>query len=296
MKKIFVFLILYMAILMGASAQTANTYFQYPTVPENITSLSGRCNYMVMNFWERCDFKSAFSSLARLEKAFADFVSFMPYASADTAYMSIDKLLEKVKKSPAQTLAICTMAKANLYADTAYIVSEDLYLPFAKAVVENKKISAADRAPFERDYKIVANTRIGQRMPDITFYMPEGGESRLSANIAPMVILFLTGPDCSDCSLYRVRLSADYALTSMIKEGRLKIINLYVGPEDAGWTETVASAPEGWIIGRCPEIAEYFDIKSFPYIAYLNRKMEILGKNFTVDDIIDSFRRHVLSH
>ena len=188
------------------------------------------------------------------------------------------------------------MARANLYTDTAYIFSEDLYLPFAKAVAENKKISDADRAPFEREYKIIANSRIGQRLPDITFTTPEGSESRLSANIAPMVILFITGPDCSDCSLSRVRLSADYALTSMIKEGRLKIINLYVGPEDSGWTETAASVPEGWVAGRCPEIAEYFDIKSYPYIAYLNRKMEVLGKNFTVDDIIDSFRRHVLTH
>lgn len=296
MKK---YLILFFLLISSSSvlkAQTPERYFPYPEVPETMTTLYERCNYLVYHFWERCNFKQAFSSLNRMENAFVDFISFMPYATADTAFMAVDRLLENVKKSPDQLLSIGRFAKAHLFSDTAQFYSEELYEPFAKAVVENKKVPREKREAFEKDLKIVSNTRIGKRIPDLKFELAGGGESTVSANMAPMVIILFTGPDCSDCSMSRVRLSADYALNSMMKEGRLKIINLYVGPVDAGWTETQTAAPEGWIVGRCPEAAEYFDLRYLPNIAYLNKKMEVLGKNFSADEIISSFRRHIMTH
>lgn len=234
MKKFVISFITLISGLVGASGQTAATehYFPYPMVPDNLTTLQQRCSFLVYNFWNFCDFKSAFSSLDKMEGAFADFVSFMPYASADTVEIAVTNLLDKVKKSPAHTLALARMARAHLYADSADIISEQVYLPFAQAVVANKKIPAADREPFAREAKIMANTRVGQRIPDLEFTLPDGTVSKVSQHLAPMVLLVFTGPDCSECSLDRVRLSADYALKKMMDSGRLSIINLYVGAPD----------------------------------------------------------------
>lgn len=271
-------------------------FFPYPTVPDRITSLHERCNYLITHFWDRCNFKNAFSSYPLMNATVGDFLSFMPYATADTAHIAITELISKVKKNPKHTLALATMAKGYLMSDTAEYVSEELYLPFAQAVADNKKIPAADREPFAREARIIANSQIGARINDMTLVHPDGTTSLLSAHGAPMILLFFTSDSDSGSAMARLRLSADYALNKMIAEQRLHIVNIHTGNDIDKWQTWAAGAPENWVTARCDEANELYDLRVLPEIVYLNRKFKVLGKNLSVDDIINSFQNHVMTH
>ena len=220
----------------------------------------------------------------------------MPYATADTAHMAIGALIKQVKKNPKHILALGRMARAHLMSDSADFNSEELYLPFAQAVASNKKVPAAERAAFEREARIIANSQIGARVADMSLERPDGSKTTLSANTAPMMLLFFTGSGCSDCSISRLRLSADYALNQMIEQQRLKIINIYVGEDNDEWKSWASSAPETWVNVRSQNAQDLYDLSVLPTITYLNRRMEVIGKDFSADDIIRSFQQHIMTH
>ena len=93
--------------------------------------LRERCNFIVYHFWERADFKKVFERPEGLNAAFGDWISFMPYCAADTAHLAIKNLLKDVSKDSKKLLRTAQMAENWTYSDTAEIVSDELYMPFA---------------------------------------------------------------------------------------------------------------------------------------------------------------------
>lgn len=296
MHKLLIFSIFILSLLgLNTETQAQERYFPYPTPPENLVRLDERCNYLICHFWDHCNFKNAFSSLPKMKSAFGDFISFMPYATADTAFMAVDELLGKVKKSHKNTLAIVKMAESYLYCDTAQYYSEQLFLPFAKAAANHKKIPNEEKRYYSRISKILESSQVGMRAPDIKFTQADGSISSLSQHATPMVILLFTTPDCEGCNLAKLRLSADYALNRMIEDGRLNIINIYPSEATPEVIDAMGSTPSNWISGAAPDASEYFELEdNIPYIVYLARNMTIRGKGFSVDDIINSFQGHML--
>ena len=58
MDKRFLALILFIVSCAGltASAQQTATYFPYPIVPDSISTLQARTDYLLEHFWDFCDF------------------------------------------------------------------------------------------------------------------------------------------------------------------------------------------------------------------------------------------------
>lgn len=277
----------------GTSAQTSgnNTYFPYPTVPDNLTTLTERSNFFLENFWNHCNFKSAFSSRAKMNKAFNDFATFMPYADAETVHSAIDNLIKNVSKNPANLLALAEMAEGALYSDTASIVCDECYLPFAQAVATNKKISKAEKARFEYQAKALGGSQVGMTAPDFTYTSPDGTKGKLSDIPAgAYVLLFINDPDCDECELARVRLAADPNLNDLIDRNLIKVLSVYPGEPTEEWIAKTDTYNRKWIVGATPEIDEFYDMRNPPVIYYLNGKHEILSKTFAIDNLLEAFR------
>lgn len=290
MKFRFLTLLLFLSVVcaLRSAAQTpADTYFPYPTVPESKSSLTERCNYLVDHFWERCNLKQSFSSIEKLNGAFGDWVSFMPYATSDTIFMSVDNFLNDVNKlGPKYMSQIGEMAERWIYSDSAEIYSEELYLPFAKAIASNKKIDKNQREKFEKQARIIENSGLNRTIPLLEYIKPDGSKSNLNDAIASRVVLFFVEPDCFDCTLAKARLSADYNVNQLIDMGLVKFVALYPGKADEKWQAEAESYPSNWIVGACDEINDYFDLKDKPDIYYIDARRKVLGKNITVEALM----------
>lgn len=287
MKK-FLFAI-YLTVMAAIPVTAKETYFPYPTPPEALTTLSQRTNYLVEHFWERCNLKSAFSSRAKLAEAFRDYVSFMPYASADTVHASIIELINGVKGDKKNLLTLGEIAEATLYSDTAEVLSDELYIPFAKAIADNKKIPAAARARFEHQARVLTNSQVGATAPALTFETPEGGKSDLSKVDSPYTLLFFNDPECEDCTLTRVRLAADFNTRQLIDKGVLKIVSIYPDEPSEEWKNNCKTYPETWVIGASPEADDLFDMRHAPVMYFLDKNHKILAKNILIDNVINAF-------
>lgn len=293
MKKTFIRIITVVCLLASAfHGKAANDeLIPRPLPPDTLLNLQPRCDFIINRFWDRCNFEQAFLHPKELNAAFGEWILIMPHASADTVHASVDKLIAKFAKSGPNTLKIAEMAENWLYSDTAQFRSEEVYLPFAKAAATHKKISKAEKARFAQQAQIIESSGLGKRVPDLKFTRPDGSKGSLADASGSSVLIFINDPDCSDCNLARVRLSADFNTNQLLKEGELTIVSLYPGePDSKEWQEAAASYPETWIVGAMPDADLYFDLRESPTFIFLNKDHKVLAKYMPVDHYLNAFR------
>lgn len=262
-----------------------------PVPPDTLMALQPRCDFIVTRFWDRCNIEQAFLYPEKLNAAFGEWVMIMPHASADSAHVGIEKLLQKVAKSGPYTLGVAEMAENWLYSDTSELRSEEVYLPFARAAANHKKISKAEKARFRQHVQIIESSAVGATLPDLEFVRPDGTKGTLAEANKGSVLVMINDPECNDCEIARVRLSADYNTKELIKQGQLSVVSIYPGdPSDAAWKQVAASCPDTWIIGAMPEADLYFDLREMPVILFLNSAHKVLAKDLPVDHFMNAFR------
>ncbi len=287
MKRFFTAIMLSGLLAISAYSQAPTTYFQYPTVPDSISTLQGRANFLVDHFWDYCDLKKAFSSRAKMAGAFSDYLSFMPHATADTVYMSIDKFLKKLEKQPNDLLFIARKAEEYLYSDSAKFWSDELYLPFARAVAKNKKIDKANKQRFEHFARILSSTQIGMPAPELKYTDRNGNPGTYAADTTYSVtVLFFNDPDCDDCRLARARLNADIKASYLQKQGIMRVVSICPGEADDAWKDAVKTYPENWAVGATPDADEIYDIRNTPSFYLIDENNVIQAKNIGIDEVI----------
>jgi len=261
-------------------------YFPYPQAPDEIQGLAERSNFIVERFWERCNFNTAFHSRDKMKEAFVDYINIMPYATLDTVNLSIDNLINKVKKQPKDLLTLAQIAEETLYGTSAEYWSDEIYLPFVRAVVNHKKISKTDKAPFKKQLTTLENTKNGMSVPGINLTLRDGSKFNTDSITAPLTILFVSTPDCTDCMMERVTLAANVNTIRHINNGKLQVVLISTEPYSTEWAKSMSAVPQTWIAGTAPGIDEILDIRMHPEIYILGSKHKILVKHATVPNII----------
>lgn len=288
--------ILVIALVFGRSYAADNVplLVEVPVPPQQITRLDERCNYIVHNFWKNFNFKGAFSSIERMDATLGQFLSVTPYASADTVYMAIETLTKGVEKgNPKNLLTLAAMAERWCVGDSAEYPSEDLMLPFARAVADSKKLKGDEKKYYSLMAQRMANSRVGVAPADFTFTAPDGTLARLSEVTEPTVLIFFYDPNDFDSRLARTRLGNDFVVKTLTQHNLLRIVAIYPGAPDQAWYDDIDSMPDRWVIGAAPGIDDYFTLKRKPQLYFLDENRIITDKDFSVDAAIMYFGQFI---
>lgn len=295
-KKLYLILLLLGAPAYGyvadaQDAETVTTLFPYPRVPDDIVDFGERADYFVTHFWDECRLKSEFSSHQRFAEAFNDYVSMLPHATAEVALESVNKLIEKTRKSsPANLLTLGEVAEAALYDGGAGYVSDELYYPFAKAVADAKKVSSADKARFALQARVLGATQVGMVAPDFKYTDADGVGHSFSERPRRYTILFINDPDCDECRLARVRLATNFYVNQYIDSGQLQVFSIFPGEYSEEWAaEARSAAGDNWIVGACPDLDEVYDMRTYPTVYYLSMDGKILSKSEDIEILLNGF-------
>ncbi len=292
MKKIITNTIFFLSAILSLNAQEEETLFQYPHIPDILTNLDERSNYLVSHFWDRCNLKSAFYSKDRFKQAFNDYIAVAPYAHKDTMNLSIEKLIKTVKKNPENMLILGEIAQESLYGDSAQFWSDELYLPFAKAVVETKKIPKERKARFAYHVEVLEQSQVGMTAYPLTFIDEQGNKQNLKdLSSATFILLFINETDCDDCIMARARMATNIKIQQLITEGKLLIVSINPTEADDEWRENTSKYPSSWIKGASPDVDSHFDMRMTPSIYLLDQKHTILAKNIDINTLIATVSR-----
>jgi len=284
-KTILAFLTLVISISASAQVNGAvsQQFFQLPIIPDSIVSFQNRCDFMVTHYWDFCDLKKAFSSRDKMADAFKMYISFMPYASADVVFKSVDKFLGGISKKPDDMLFIARLAENNLYSDTAEIQSDELYTHFIDGILKSKKLDKNSREYYEKQASVLHNSQEGMMAPSFDITDSQGAKTKFVTDTAQFAtLLMFMAPGDSDAELAKTRLNANIKTSQLIKSGMLKIYCIATKNNGERFT-----SPEGWISGFAPGIEEIYDVRKSPMFYIINSEGKILKKGNELEPVLN---------
>ncbi len=287
------FIIFSLIVAINLSAQDDKPYFQLPIVPESITHLQERSDYLVKHYWDFCDLSRAFSARDKMADSFDTYLSLMLYASADVVFESVDDFMKKISKKPDDVLFIAEQAEAKLYSDTAIYASDELYLRFLNNITKNKKIDKTLKLRYQHQQNVLSQSQIGMQAPEFEYIDIDSHKGTFcvdSTNVG--TLLFFNDPDCSDCTMARIRLDADIQTSRMSRDEILDIISIYPGDaSNEEWKMVAGNNPASWRTIASEFIDEIYDLRHSPMFYLLNPNGKILLKTGDVNIILDIMSR-----
>ncbi len=284
-KTILAFLTLVISIAASAQVNGAVSQqsFQLPIIPDSIVSFQNRCDFMVTHYWDFCDLKKAFSSRDKMADAFKMYISFMPYASADVVFKSVDKFLGGISKKPDDMLFIARLAENNIYADTAEFQSEQLYTHFIDGILKSKKLDKNSREYYEKQASVLHNSQEGMMAPSFDITDSQGAKTKFVTDTAQFAtLLMFMVPGDSDAELAKTRLNANIKTSQLVKSGMLKIYCIATKNNGERFT-----SPEGWTSGFAPGIEEIYDVRKSPMFYIINSEGKILKKGNELEPVLN---------
>ena len=284
-KTILAFLTLVISISASAQVNGAvsQQFFQLPIIPDSIVSFQNRCDFMVTHYWDFCDLKKAFSSRDKMADAFKMYISFMPYASADVVFKSVDKFLGGISKKPDDMLFIARLAENNIYADTAEFQSEQLYTHFIDGILKSKKLDKNSREYYEKQASVLHNSQEGMMAPSFDITDSHGAKTKFVTDTAQFAtLLMFMVPGDSDAELAKTRLNANIKTSQLVKSGMLKIYCIATKNNGERFT-----SPEGWTSGFAPGIEEIYDVRKSPMFYIINSEGKILKKGNELEPVLN---------
>lgn len=289
LKRLIFGLLLSLAIGSGAKA---DTYFQYPLIPDSIQNFQDRCNYLARHFWDFCDLTRAFSAKQKMANEFSVYLNILRNASVDSAVTAVNRFTKKLDKQPNDLLFLAQCAEGQLYSDTAEIWIDGLYLPIAQAVINNKKIDKAHKSRFAHQVTILSNTLVGSKAAPLPYTTRDGSKGDLASDNAEILLVFFNDPDCSDCNLARIRLDADISSTELIDEGKLKVVSISLSEPNDEWKELVKDYPAKWVVAANPDADLIYDLRAgTPDFYIIDIRHKVRYKHLNIDQVLDVMRQ-----
>lgn len=280
MKKIISILIvafLSMPFIRGQEAIQVEPLFEYPVAPEELTSLSEKCNYLVKNFWNDFDFKSKKPvDQYALNEAFMVYVTAFRYADYKEVMQSVDHLIKEISSHPIYLLQFGKAAEENLYGPRADFWSDEVYLKFLDAIIKNKKVSPQKKTRYQNQASALRESAIGQNAPSFWFENPHRASKQYFPMSTPTLIIF-GDPDDTDWRIERVKMESNLQLDDAIKKGKVNVIFIVANPSD-NWQELVSNYNSRWTVGISPEAPLHYDIRIVPSIFLVDANGKILNK------------------
>lgn len=277
--------------LPGNAQSEGKPYFPVPLVPDTLKTLQQRSDYMVEHYWDFCDFKKAFSSKPKMSESFNTFLSFMPFATPEVSRRGVAKFIKSLEKQPNNLLFIAGEAENMLFTDSAEFVGEEIYLMFAKAVADNKKIDRASRSRFVRHAELLEHNRVGLKAPDFVYTDRHGVTCHFDNDTANVVLLMISDPDCEECRMARIRLDADINASRLIDKGVLKVVNITPLEATSQWKEAVKNYPEKWVVGASDTFDDKYNFFTVPSFYLINNDRIIRVKNTDIDTVLEVMYR-----
>lgn len=270
----------------GTGQRQPTTPFEYPSAPDSLSTLDERTSYVMLRFWNKADMKKLMADTAQFHKAFADFISFAPYARADSVRSAITALTGRYANDPKSLLLIASEAERTLFGPEAEFWSEDCYILFLRSVLTCKKIKQADKEKYLAQIRMLNSSQKGASIAIFDYTTRYGARHSLYDNKADYVILLFQPEECSDCAMTRLRLSADVATSRLVKNGTVKIVIINPAEPSAGWRADMEDYPYDWEIGSAPDVGTLVDVRMLPTAYLLDKDFRILARNLNLNQLL----------
>lgn len=281
MGRFFINIVFSVALAMPFLAGAAEPLFEYPQIPDQLTKVNLRSNFMITHLWDECSLdKEAITDVESFRETFTDFLSFFPLADVDEVDKAVKKFVDKVAKNEDNLKTVLGFVDTEIYNPMSQFCSDDVYVIFARHLIDNKKVDKNVKSMLEERALKINNSRLDKVIGD--FGLQKGGTSAgtLHSLKSQYTILIFNIAGDFDTSIYKLRLSTDIATNNLIKNGVVNVVSVY---SSAGKNDGDADL---WHVATIPDMERTYDLRLRPCVYLLGADKTIIAKSPDVEQIL----------
>lgn len=225
-----------------------------------------------------------------LEQAMGLFVTLLDQVPLSQGAKAMDIFHGKAAAFPEPRVyeELCRLTEKYLYNPSSPVRSEELYLPFVTARVDSGHGTASDR--FAK--RICSLNRLGTPAADFDFIDTKGRRRTLYGIPAERMILIFGNPDCEACRELSEILGSEPGISAAIAAGKLKVVDVYIDEDIAGWKAAASTYPSEWICGYDPSGVIRSDVlygvRAIPSIYLLDSGKKVLLKDVETQKLLEN--------
>lgn len=286
--------------------------FPHVQVPSYINDNTQAVNYLARNFWDKfididatctkdssaihgvdsISFEEAFGAYARI-LTMADSKSVQ--TSFKELFVNLDSLALGGDRKP--LLAIMRNAEHYFYNPISPVLDEEIYLCALNGILAAQSLSDLDKMQYEYQHRICSLNRVGTPAADFRFrtISPKGdADHTLYKDVkGEYTLLFFNNPDCNSCAEILETIKSS-PLMDMAREGRLKVLAMYIDEDLTAWKENRSKYPSDWIYAYDPNLVlrdnNIYGLRAIPSLYLLDKEKRVILKDATIDRVIERLK------
>ena len=267
--------------------------------PEMMSDPADRAEYLAEHYWDRLmDPAREYPSDSLLlngvrrgdiEQKFADWTSILdmvPRSSADRSISSLyDRSVAFERKDTASDVfdTFVMLAEKYFYDPNSPLRNEDNYHAFVKRLASYEGFDETVRSRYAFEAGMTALNRTGTIAADFSFADRNGRIRTLHGIQAPLTLLFFSNPGCAACMEIINVLRDHEVISSMISDGRLAVVNIYIDEDIRAWREYMPIYPDEWYNGFDPDLVirndNLYHVRAIPSLYLLDDEKRVILKD-----------------
>ena len=268
-------------------------------IPAMMTGSADVAEYISMHYWDGltdpsrdypCD--SLYVSGVKkedVEQKFADWNAVLGVLPRSIADKAVNALYEKAaaceRKDTSSNVfdTFVMLAEKYFYDPNSPVRNEDHYHAFVRNLASFEGFDEAVRGKYAYQARMTALNREGTVAADFRFADKNGRIHSLHGINAPMTLLFFSNPGCDACMEIIKVLSGHEGISSMIADGRLAVLNIYIDEDIQAWREYMLIYPEQWYNGFDPDLVirgeTLYNVRAIPSLYLLDHEKRVILKD-----------------
>jgi hypothetical protein len=249
------------------------------------------------NYWNNFKFSDSTIRAVDVESSFASYARLLyglPYKDAIKAEFRLIKVLNESCTSVYKVFM--DMAEKYFYNPQSGLCDDELYRPFLKNAVNNKKLDYATRERLQYRLEINGRNRPGDQAIDFIYETIDGKNSSLYGIRSKYVLVYFNNPDCHDCKIVCEELKRNSQISRLVSNNILKILSVYPDRDKRMWIKNAKSIPVNWInaIDSTGNIKDdnIYDLKAIPTLYLLDVNKRVVLKDASFKKLIN-FMLHI---
>ncbi len=253
--------------------------YPLPAVPDSITDLEQRADYMVLHYWEAYNFQD--TTLLAIpqyaEQALSNFIALLNYASPQGRQLATDRWITLAAANKTSYDFFTTEAERYLYDPESPLKNEDLLLCVLNSILT--LTPHTNTSHVQHLHQLVSRNQPGKPAENFAFQLPDGQQDSLYtfAPSRPVLLLFFD-PDCESCQHTINQLHNDTILTQALANNQLALLTIN--------TQSSILDPQS--------IFTLYDLKSLPTLYLLSPSRQVILKDTTTNALSEYIQNHIL--
>lgn len=267
--------------------------------PAMMEDARDRAEYMALHWWDGitetsreypCD-TTLVSGVRKedVEQKFANWVNILNMLDMSVVGKSVGRLYDRAaaceKKDTSSNVfeTFTDLVVKYLYDPNSPMRNEDHYAFYASRLAGSDLVDESMREKYAREVRLASLNRIGSKAADFRFADKRGRMHTLYGIDAELTLLFFSNPGCAACKEIIDVLNNDPRISSLIKEGIMAVLNIYIDEDLEEWRSYMPVYPEHWYNGFDPDLVirgeNLYNVRAIPSLYLLDRNKTVIMKD-----------------